>query len=97
MVLFFVISGTIGLFSVVGVSSDRGVVASSATLRAHSTASLSGEGCVSVCGVPCGVKVGNTASSSIWVAHSVLCLMERDEVDWIIDRSNGLSLTKPCR
>ena len=79
------------------VSSVCGVAASSATLRARSTACLSGESCVDVCGELCGVKVGDTASSSIRVARSTLCSMERDEVDWIIDRSSGLSLTKSCR
>ena len=89
--------GAIDLSDVVGVSSGHGVATSSATLRARSTASLSGEGCVSVCGEPCGVKVGETALSNIWVAHSILCSMERDEVDWIVDRSNRLSPTKPRR
>ena len=53
------------LFGVVGVGSICGVAASSATLNARSTACLSGESCVGVCGEPCGVKVGDTASSSI--------------------------------
>ena len=70
-----------GLSGVVGVGSIRGVAASSATLNARSTACLSGESCVGVCGEPCGVKVGDTASSSIRVARSTLCSMERDEVD----------------
>ena len=91
MVFPFVISGTVGQLghsSVVGVGLIRGVAALSTTLRACSTACLSGEGCVGVC--------GDTASSSIRVARSTLCLMERDEVDWIVDRSSGLSWTKPC-
>ena len=70
-----------GLSGVVIVGSGWGVAASSATLSAHSTACLSGESCVGVCGDPCGVKVGDTASSSIRVAHSTLCSIERDEVD----------------
>ena len=74
-----------------------GVAASSATLNARSTACLSGEICVGVCGEPCGVKVGDTASSSIRVAHSALCSMERDEVDWMADRSSGLGPAKPRR
>ena len=86
-----------GFSCVVDVGSICGVAALSATLSARSTACLSGEGCVSVCGEPCGVKVGDTASSSIRVARSTLCSMERDEVDWIIDRSSGLSPAKPCR
>ena len=75
----------------------RGVAASSATLNARSTPCLSGESCVSVCGEPCDVKVGDTASSSVWVARLTLCSMERDEVDWIADRSSGLSPAKPRR
>ena len=74
-------SGWSGLSSVVDVGSTRGVATSSATLNARLTACLSGESCVSVCGEPCGVKVGDTASSSIQVARSTLCSMERDEVD----------------
>ena len=100
MVFPFVMSGTsgqLGLSGVVGVGSIYGVAASSATLRAHSTACLSGEDCVSVCGEPCGVKVGDTASSNIRVARSTLCSMERDEVNWIVDRSSGLSPTKSHR
>ena len=85
------------LFGVVGVGSIRGVAASSATLIAHSTACLSGESCIGVCGEPCGVKVGDTASSSIRVARSTLCSIERDEVDWIVDRSSGLGLAEPRR
>ena len=69
------------LSGVVGASSIRGVAASSATLNARSTACLSGESRVGVCGEPCGVKVGDTASSSIRVARSTLCSIERDEVD----------------
>ena len=79
-------SGLSSLSGVVGVGSIRGVAASSATLNARSTACLSGESCVGVCGEPCGVKVGDTALSSIRVARSTLCSMERDEVDWIVDR-----------
>ena len=74
-------SGWSGLSGIVGVGSIRGVATSSATLRAHSTACLSSKSCVSVCGEPCGVKVEDTASSSIRVTHSTLCSMERDEVD----------------
>ena len=69
------------LSGTVVVGSIRGLATSSATLNAHSTACLSGESCVGVCGEPCGVKVGDTASSSIRVARSTLCLMEKDEVD----------------
>ena len=97
MVFPFVIFGVIGLLgrsSVIGVWLVCGVAASSAILRARSTACLSGEGCVGVCGEPCGVKVGDTASSSIRVACSTLCLMERDEVDWIVDKSSRLSPAK---
>ena len=43
------------------------------------------------------MKVGDTASSSIRVARSTLCSMERDEVDWIVDRSSGLGPAKPRR
>ena len=82
------------LSDVVGVGLTEGVAASSATLNARSTACLSGESCVGVCGEPRGVKVGDTASSSIWVARSTLCSMERDEVDWIVDKSSGLGPTK---
>ena len=73
-------SGRSGLSGVVGVGSIHGVAVSSATLRARSTACLSGESCVGVCRDPCEVKVGDIASSSIWVARSALCSMERDEV-----------------
>ena len=76
--------------SVVGVGSIRGAAASSATFNARSTACRSGESCVGVEGEPSGVKVGDTASSSIRVARSALCSIERDEVDWIVDRSSGL-------
>ena len=79
---------------IANVGSTRGVAASSATFSAHSTARLSGESCVGVCGEPRGVKVGDTASSSIRVARSTLCSVERDEVDWIVDRSSGLSPTE---
>ena len=79
---------------VVDVGSVRGAAASSAIFNARSTACLSGESCVGVCGEPCGVKVGDTASSSMQVARSTLCSMVRDEVDWIIDRSSGLGPTK---
>jgi hypothetical protein len=85
------IVGQLGSFGIVGVGLIRGEAASSATLRARSTTCLSGEDCVGVCGEPCGVKVGDTASSSIRVAHSTLCSRERDEVDSIIDKSNGRS------
>ena len=100
MVFPFVIFGVIGPLghsSVVGVRLVCGAAASSATLRACSTACLSGEGCVGVCREPCGVKVGDTASSSIRVARSTLCSMERDEVDWLVDRSSRLSLARLCR
>ena len=86
-----------GFFDVVDVGSTGGVAASSAAFNARSTACLSGESCVGVCGEPCGVKVGDTASSSIRVARSALCSMERDEVDWIIDRSSRLGPAKPRR
>ena len=76
---------------VVVTGSFCGVAASSATLNARSTACLSRENCVGVHGEPCGVKVGDTASSSIRVARSTLCSVERAEVDWIVDRSSGLS------
>ena len=82
---------------VINVGSIRGAAASSAALNARSTACLSGESCVGVCGEPCGVKVGDTASSSIRVARSTLCSMERDEVDWIVDRSSGLGPAEPRR
>ena len=75
------IVGPLGRSSVIGVRLTCGAAALSATLRAHSTACLSGEGCVGVCREPCDVKVGDTASSSIWVARSTLCSMERDEVN----------------
>ena len=88
-------SGSFGLSSVVVVGSSRGVAALSATFNARLTACLSGESCVSICGKPCGVKVGDTASSSIRVARSTLYSMERDEVGWIADRSSGLSPAKP--
>ena len=74
-------SGSFGLSSIVSVGSGRGVAALSATLNACLTACLSGESCVGVCGEPCDVKVGDTALSSIQVARSTLCLIERDEVD----------------
>ena len=98
MVSLSVISGTIGLLgrsSVVGIGSIRGVATLSATLRARLTACLSGEGCIGVCREPCGVKVGDITSFSIRVAHLALYLIERDEVNWIVDRSSGLSPTKP--
>jgi hypothetical protein len=87
-------SGQSGHSNVIGVGSIHGVAASSAILRARSTACFSGESCIGVRGEPCGVKVGDTALSSIQVARSTLCSIERDEVDWIIDRSSGLSLTR---
>ena len=90
-------SGWSDLSSVVGIGSIRGVAASSATLNARSTICLSGESCVGVCGDPRGIKVGDTASSSIRVARSTLCSMARDEVGWIVDRSSGPSPTKPRR
>ena len=82
-----------GLSGVVGVGSVRGVAASSATLNARLTACLSGESCVGVCGEPCGVKVGDTASSNIRTACSTLCSVENGEVNWIVERSSGLGLT----
>jgi hypothetical protein len=85
------------LSGVVGVGSSCGVAASSATFNARSIACLSGESCVGVRGEPCGVNVGDTASSSIRVARSTLCSMVRDEVDWIVDRSSGLGPAKPRR
>ena len=90
-------SCSFGLSGVVSVGLGQEVAVSSATFNACSTACLSGESCVGACGEPCGVKVGDTASSSIWVAHSTLCSMERDEVDWVVDRSSGLSPAKPRR
>ena len=84
MVSLFVVMGSSGSFSlssVVSVGLGQGVATSLATLSARSTTCLSGESGVGVCGEPCGVKVGDTASSSIWVAHSILCSMKRDEVD----------------
>ena len=83
MVPLFVMVGSSGwsnLSGVVDVGSIHGVAASSATFNARLTACLSGESCVGVCGEPCGVKVADTASSSIRVARSTLCSMERDEV-----------------
>ena len=100
MVSLFVVmgsSGSFGFSSIVVVGSGRGVAASLATLSDRSTACLCGESCVGVCGEPCGVKVGDIASSSIRVARSTLCSMERDEVDWIVDRSSGPSPAKPRR
>ena len=87
-------SGRSGSSDVANVSLTGGVAASSATFNAHSTACLSGEICVGVRGEPCGVKVGDTASLSIWVARSTLCSVVRDEVDWIVDKSSGLGPTK---
>ena len=90
-------SGWSGLSVVVGFGSICGVAASSATLSARSTACLSGESCVGVCGEPCGVKVGDTALSSIRVARSTLRSMERGEVDRVNDRSSGLGPADPRR
>ena len=90
-------SGWSNSFGVVITGSFCEVAASSATLNTHLTACLSGEICVGVCREPCSVKVGDTASSSIRVAHSTLCSMERDEVDWMVDRSSGLGPAKPRR
>ena len=84
-------SGRSGLSGVIVVGSICEIAALLATLSARSTTCLSGESCVGVCGEPCGVKVGDTASSSIRVARSTLCSIERDEVDWIVDRSSRLS------
>ena len=98
MVSLSVIVGSFDSFDlsiVVSVDSGRGVAASSATFSARSTARWSGESCIGVCGEPCGVKVGDTASSNILVARSTLCSMERDEVDWIVDRSSGLGPAEP--
>ena len=95
--MVFSIVGSSSWFSfsgVVNVGSICGVAASSATLSARSTTCLSGESCVDVHGEPWGVKVGDTASSSIRVARSTLCSIVRDEVDWIVDRSSGLGPTK---
>ena len=88
-------SSWFGSSGVVGVGSIRGVAASSAAFNARSTACLSGESHVGVCGEFKGVKVGDTASSSIRVARSTLCSIESDEVDWIADKSSGLGPTKP--
>ena len=74
-------SGWFGLSGVVGIGSIHGVAASSATLNARSTACLSGESWVGVCGEPCGVKEGDIASSNIRAARSTLCSVERDEVN----------------
>ena len=90
-------SGWSSSSGVVVTGSFRGVAASSATFSARSTACLSGESCVGVRGEPCGAKVGDTASSSIRVARSTLCSVERDEVDWMVDRSSGLGPSKPRR
>ena len=90
-------SGWSGLSVIIGSGSICGVAASSATLSARSTACLSRESCVGVCREPCSVKVGDTALSSIRVARSTLCSMERDEVDWIVNRSSGLGPAKPRR
>ena len=95
--MVFLIVGSSDWFSlsgVVNIGSICRVAASSATLSARSTACLSGESCVGVCGESCGVKVGDTASSSIRVARSTRCSIERDEVDWIVDRSSGLGPAK---
>ena len=84
MVSLFVMVDSSGWFSLSGIVNIGlicRVAASSATLNARSTACLSGESCVGVCGEPCGVKVGDTASSSIQVARSTLCSIERDEVN----------------
>ena len=95
MVLLLSASGIIGLSGVVGVGSGHREAASSAAFNACSTACFSRESYVGVCGDPRGVKVGDTASSSIRMVCSILCSRERDEVDWIIDKSSGSSLTKP--
>ena len=98
--MVFAMVGSSGWFNPSGLvvtGSFCGVAASSATLNARSTACLSGESCVGVCGELCGVKVGDTASSSIRVARSTLCSMERDEVDWMVDRSSGLGPAEPRR
>ena len=94
MVLMVGSSGWSNFSGVVDIGSIRGVAASSATFNARSTACLSGETCVGVRGELCGVKVGDTASSSIRVARSTLCSVERDEVNWIVDKSSGLGPTK---
>ena len=70
MVLPYTTSGTVGqlgLSGVVDIGLVHGEAASSATLSARSTTCLSSGGSVSVFGEPCGVKVGDTASSSILV------------------------------
>ena len=77
-----------------GGCSVRREAASSATLSARSTAVLSGEDRVGVFREPCGVKVGDTASSNIRVARSILCSRERDDVNWIVDKSSRLSPTR---
>ena len=100
MVSFVVVlssPGSFGLSNVFTVGSGWGVAASLATFNACLTACLNGESCVDVCGEPRGVKVGDTASSNIRVARSTLCSVERDEVDWIVNKSSGLSPAKPCR
>ena len=90
----FLMRGSSGFSIVVDSGSICGAAASSATFNACSTACLSGDSCVGVRGEPCGVKVGDTASSSIRVARSTLCSTVRDEVDWIVDRSSGLGPTR---
>jgi hypothetical protein len=100
VVLPFVISGTVGQFSlsgVAGVGSFHGEAVSSATLRACSTTCLSRDDCVGVFREPCGVKVGDTASSNIQVTCSTLCSRERDKVDWIVDKSSRRSPTRSGR
>ena len=81
MVLLLPISGIVSFSGIVGVGSGCGEAASSATFNACLTICFSGESCIGVCKDPCGVKVGNTTSSSIRVARSILCSRERDEVD----------------
>ena len=92
MVFLFVMLGVVGQLGFAGskgVGLFCGEAASSATFRAHSTTCQSSDDCVGVFGESCGVKVRDTTSSSILVAHSILCSRERDKVDWIVDTSSG--------
>ena len=100
MVLPVMMSGTVGQLGrsgIVGAGLFCEKAALSTTFNACLIACLSGEDCVGVRGEPCGVKVGDTASSSIQVAHSILCSRERDKVDSIVDKSSRLSPTRSGR
>ena len=65
MVLLLPISGIVGFSGIISVGSGCGEAASSATFNARLTICFSGESCIGVCKDPCGVKVGDTALSSI--------------------------------